>query len=315
MQRERRFPRGTGLRTIQAWQDETRGNLRTLPKGAKHTLAHDGKRYLAQIENQLVSIDSRRRNVGLWVDRFGHIRTLALWQHVGELNEHLHMWRKDRSAATCNHRRDALMNLVRVLYGRKSASELSDLVTFPKKPPELRPMEREDIARVLMHLEPGSEVRIRLELMHVTGMRPSQMGRLTAKEFKLDAEVPHVVVARGKGGRDARVPLLEEGIATAREYIAMNAFGKWNIGKTNKALREAAKTAGLDGFTSYQIRHSFANGLRMSGADLADIQDLYGHTNADTTKLYAPGALEKRQQALENLRVADERSTSKKTSP
>ena len=56
MQRERRFPRGTPLRTIQAWRDEMRGNLRTLPKGAKHTLRHDAGRYLKQKEGQLASI-------------------------------------------------------------------------------------------------------------------------------------------------------------------------------------------------------------------------------------------------------------------
>ena len=68
MQRERRFPRGTPIRTIQAWRDETRGSLRTLPKGAKHTLAHDAKRYLDQIGNQLASIMDRRRNLNRWMD-------------------------------------------------------------------------------------------------------------------------------------------------------------------------------------------------------------------------------------------------------
>ena len=132
MQRERRFPRGTPIRTIQAWRDEMRGNLRTLPKGAKHTLSHDAKRYLDQVEGQLVSIRDRRRNLGLWLEKFGHMRTLSLEQHVTELNGQLHQWRKERSGATCNHRRDALMNLVRVLYGRRAASGLSDLVMLPE---------------------------------------------------------------------------------------------------------------------------------------------------------------------------------------
>ena len=99
-----------------------RGNLRTLPKGAKHTLRHDAGRYMEQKKGQLASIRDRARNLGMWFGRFGHIRTLALEQHVPELNEQLHAWRKEVSGATCNHRRDALMNLVRVLYGHKAAT-------------------------------------------------------------------------------------------------------------------------------------------------------------------------------------------------
>ena len=112
IQRERRFPRGTPIRTIQGWRDEIRGSLRTLPKGARHTLAHDAKKYLDQAEGPLVSIRA--------------------------LSEQLYEWRKELSGATCNHRRDALMNLVRVLYGSKAASGLSDLLTFPKAPPKPR---------------------------------------------------------------------------------------------------------------------------------------------------------------------------------
>ena len=56
--------------------------------------------------------------------------------------------------------------------------------------------------------------------------------------------------------------------------------------------------AGREPFTTYQIRHSFACGLRQSGADIADIQDLYGQTNAETTKIYAPAQLEKHRKAI-----------------
>ena len=78
-------------------RDRQQGSLRTLPKGVKHTLAHDAERYLDQIEGQLVSIKDRRRNLGMWLDKFGHIRTQTLEQHVNELNGQLHEWRKKLS--------------------------------------------------------------------------------------------------------------------------------------------------------------------------------------------------------------------------
>ena len=307
IQREQRFPRDTGLRTIQAWRAETRGSLVTLPKAAKHTLEHDAGRYLDQIESELASIAQRRQNVGLWVAKFGHIRTLVLERHIGELNEQLHRWRRERSAATCNHRRDALMNLVRVLYGKKAASGLSDLVTFrkPRAKPRWRTMS--DITEVFAHLEPGTKVRARLQLLQWTGMRPSQEGRLTAKDFHLEEEIPYVMVGYGKEGDIAKVPLLEEGLAAAREFIALNAFGEWRPETGNRAIAKAAAAAGLPTFTTYQIRHSFAAGLRQTGADIADIQDLYGHMKAEMTKRYAPGVIEKHQEAIGRLRSASKK--------
>ena len=58
-------------------------------------------------------------------------------------------------------------------------------------------------------------------------------------------------------------------------------------------------------FTTYQIRHSFAAGLRRAGTDVADIQDIYGHTRSETTMIYAPPELAKQRAALERLRRAD----------
>ena len=47
------------------------------------------------------------------------------------------------------------------------------------------------------------------------------MGRLTPDDFRLKADIPHVIVPAAKGGRTAAVPLLEEGVAVAHEYIAL----------------------------------------------------------------------------------------------
>ena len=58
-------------------------------------------------------------------------------------------------------------------------------------------------------------------------------------------------------------------------------------------------------FTAYQIRHSFAAGLRRAGTDVAAIHDLYGHTRPETTMIYAPQELPKHLAALERLRRND----------
>ena len=137
------------------------------------------------------------------------------------------------------------------------------------------------------------------------------MGRLTPQNFLLDAEIPNVIVGQGKGGKAAAIPLLKEGIAAPRDFIAADGFGKWSTERANKALAKAAEAAGREAFTTYQIRHSFAMGLRQSGTDLADVQDLCGHTNPQTTRICAPKDLKKQQKAIRQLRGADGRAAVK----
>ena len=305
VQREVRFPVGTSLKIIRARRDELRASLRTLPTGERHTLTHDAQRYLDQVQSTLVSFSDRRRDLLTWLPRFGHLRTLSLPSHVAALNAQMHDWRQTLSAVSCNHRRHALTNLVRVLYGRRAAVELIDLVRFAPAPPQPRWIDRRHIVEVLAHLTPGSKTRVRLELMHWTGMRPSQMGRLQVDDFRLDDPIPYVAVPRGKGGRLAAVPLASEGIAAARAFLDARAFGPWSRGSANKALRGAARRTGRTPFTVYQIRHAFAAGLRRTGTDVADIQDLYGHTSPETTMIYAPPELAKHHAAIERLQQND----------
>ncbi len=306
IQREVRFPPGTPLKSIRAQRDELRASLRTLPAGERHTLVHDAGRYLDQVKSTLLAtFDDRRRDLSMWLPRFGHLRTLALPSHIAALNAQMHDWRRTLAASSCNHRRHALIHLVRLLYGRRAAVDLIDLVRFSPAPPKPRWVRRSDLDAVLAHLTRGSKTAARLQMMHWTGMRPSQMGRLIRTDFHLDEPIPYVDVPRGKGGRQAAVPLVDEAVSAARAFIAADAFGPWSCPSANKAIRVAARKANRDPFTVYQIRHSFATWLRHAGADLADIRDLYGHTDAETTRIYAAPTLAKQRDAIRKLRAVD----------
>ena len=83
-----------------------------------------------------VSVRDRRRDLATWLPRFGHLRTPSLPSHLANLNAQLHEWRRTLAASSCNHRRHALIHLVRLLYGRRAAVDLIDLVRFPPAPPK-----------------------------------------------------------------------------------------------------------------------------------------------------------------------------------
>lgn len=59
------------------------------------------------------------------------------------------------------------MNLVRVLYGSRAGSGLSDLVKFPESPPKPRWLNRGHIADVIRKVESDSKPRAGLNLSAV----------------------------------------------------------------------------------------------------------------------------------------------------
>jgi integrase len=119
---------------------------------------------------------------------------------------------------------------------------------------------------------------------------------LTEDSFALTARWPSVLVPKGKGGNPVATPLSPEGVAAAEEFLAVGAWCKmqpdgstkdWTT-SANRLLANACAELAVAPFTVYQIRHSFLRAVRAAGADLADVQELGGHTDARTTKIYAP---------------------------
>lgn len=320
--RERRYPKGTTLRTIRAWQEETRVELRKMAgRVSSGTLADDVPAYLARIRKTLASYRDRERDVRAWLPRFGQRRRASLTTR--ELDAQLAHWRNTDglSASAVNHRRDALSDLFAKLDGPEAHNPVKGCIWFPRPKAKPQAIDRARILRVLSALEDRGKTKWRLLLMHWTGMRPSQMARLspTGEDFYLDERafavevggqvraIPAVLVPSGKGGEPVMFPLLEEGVAVARGFLRTRAFGRWSCPSAYKRIVEAAKKVGEPPFNVYRIKHSFASALRRTGTDLADIQDMLGHADPASTRVYAPAVRAKHLAALERLRADDTR--------
>jgi site-specific recombinase XerD len=63
----------------------------------------------------------------------------------------------------------------------------------------------------------------------------------------------------------------------------------------------AVEKAGVQDFTWYCLRHTFASRLIMKGVDLRTVQELMGHRNIQMTCRYAHLAPEHKQAAVEKL--------------
>jgi integrase len=171
-------------------------------------------------------------------------------------------------------------------------------------------LETEDITKfgtALAQMETSGEVSpwlanlFRLSL--ICGLRPGEVRTLTWANVNLPKRKLTVV---GKTGEreihltDAAVQVLE---ATPRvqgcEYVfAGRRYGQ-PIAAVHKMLGKVQERAKIERFRPYDLRHSAATGALASGADLAAVQALLGHTDLRTTQGYLHASDARRKAAAE----------------
>ncbi len=146
-----------------------------------------------------------------------------------------------------------------------------------------------------------------LELLYATGMRVSELVTLPVSAARGN---PHVLLIRGKGGRERLVPLTPparaalatwvstrdarmgkagtEGVATRFLFPSHGRAGHLTRHRFYVLIKEIAVAAGVSPgkVTPHTLRHAFATHLLAHGADLRAIQTLLGHADVSTTEIY-----------------------------
>ena len=139
-----------------------------------------------------------------------------------------------------------------------------------------------------------------LELMYGCGLRVSELINLEINDIDMTNCVIKVL---GKGSKERDIPIGEYAIYYLKEYINIRSsllknkpcsklfLNNHGTGITRqgffKNLKELLKEKGLNPEVSpHTLRHSFATHLINRGADLRSIQEMLGHSDISTTKIY-----------------------------
>ena len=166
-------------------------------------------------------------------------------------------------------------------------------------------LEPDEVAKILdIKLNSPFNIRTKamLEVMYSSGLRVSELVNLTINDIDL---YNNTIMINGKGNKERIVPIGE----IAKEYLinylnCRNALLKRkngnptilflnNHGKPitrngfNFLLNNILKEKGIDKkVTPHTLRHSFATHMLDNGADLRTIQELLGHSDIVTTRIY-----------------------------
>lgn len=146
----------------------------------------------------------------------------------------------------------------------------------------------------------GLRDKVMLEVLYATGIKVTELLDLTYEDINL--HVGYIVCRHD--GKERVIPLHHEAVEYLRVYITrllegehmkkdkhifinlsgtrMSRQGFWKIVKEYAAKAKIHKE-----ITPHTLRHSFAAHLLQNGADLKSIQEMLGHSDISTTKIYS----------------------------
>ncbi len=139
-----------------------------------------------------------------------------------------------------------------------------------------------------------------LELMYGCGLRVSELVALEINDIDMTNCLIRIV---GKGNKEREIPIGEYSIYYLMEYLKVREkllkkksctklfLNNHGNGMTRqgffKNLKVILKEKGLsEAVSPHTLRHSFATHLINRGADLRSIQEMLGHADISTTKIY-----------------------------
>ena len=203
-------------------------------------------------------------------------------------------------------------------------TDVSEFIDRPKLRKTLpKTLSIEDVDKLLdIKLESPFDYRNKamLELMYGCGLRVSELVNLTLNDIDMTNSLIRIF---GKGSKEREIPIGEYSIYYLNEYLNvrdsllkgkpcnklfLNNHGS-SISRVGffKMLKQLLKEKGLNTDVSpHTLRHSFATHLINRGADLRSIQEMLGHSDISTTKIYTKVSDEK---VIEEYNLHHYRST------
>lgn len=170
-------------------------------------------------------------------------------------------------------------------------------------------LNEDELQRIFASLKANNLIGLRdraiIGLLYSSGLRVSELVGLNKDTINLKRRE---FMVRGKGQKDRPVFISEDAANLVEAYVSARTdnlrplfirygggeqldnsgdFGRLTPRSMQRIVSHYARLAGITKKVSpHTLRHSFATGLLMHGADLRSVQSMLGHSNIATTQIY-----------------------------
>lgn len=326
-----RFPLGTPVKEMQAWQHGARYDLAIAAPSAptRGSLAADIADFVAALPEGRYRVDTEdllshwsRSAIGArdrrTITRLDLLAVISDWTTAGAAEN------------SCNRRLSRLRKLYRAFDGIDQGNP-TDAIAYLREPrAEPRDISAR-IVRLILDSLPDqgraasgdtrpttSESKIRLRVLAWTGIAPATLRRVRPRDLDLEhARVYLRPRRKGKGTHGAWVTLLPLAVEAFRDFAAAGLFerawsqsslGKtWRVGiaRATAAADRVARETGDQTWVAeiavlppkcrpYDLRHAFASEIYRETGDIGAVSELLQHASFETTKRYTRGAVSAR---------------------
>jgi site-specific recombinase XerD len=147
--------------------------------------------------------------------------------------------------------------------------------------------------KALFDVTENHKSKLILKLLYSSGLRVSELVNLTPADLDFDQKIGWV--RKGKGNKDRLFKIAESLLNPLRKWVGKNPENCYLFSEKKPLtarniqllIKTSAKKANISKkVTPHTFRHSFATQLLEHGENLITIQQLLGHENLETTKIY-----------------------------
>ncbi len=182
---------------------------------------------------------------------------------------------------------------------------------IPKKEKRLPEVLSVQEIKNLIDFTKHQKSKLIIKFLYSSGVRVSELVNLTPKDLDFQQNIGWV--RKGKGNKDRMFKIAESISKQLQKHLTKNQNNKYLFSENSPLstrniqilIKKAAKNAGINKkVTPHTLRHSFATHLLEQGENLVVIQQLLGHENLETTRIYthiSQEQLKKVKSPLDNL--------------
>lgn len=171
--------------------------------------------------------------------------------------------------------------------------EISTKLELPKKEETLPEVLTQEEIKALINSASSQKTKLIIKMLYASGLRVSELVNLKPSDMNFAESTGWV--RKGKGKKDRLFKITESLSKQLQKWLSKNPNNKFIFSEeqpmtarnVHLLIKRAAKKAGITkNVHPHTLRHSFATHLLENGENLLVIQQLLGHKNLETTKVY-----------------------------